>query len=92
MYVTRLCRELRIRIYVRKHSFTHSLELSEYFNFKSGCVVWVENAKMRHQKRLNLSHLYSSKRCFSYPLILTRQSALVLKVDVVRVAKYLKGD
>ena len=36
--------------------------------------------------------LYSSKRCFTHPLLLTRQSALVLKVGVVQMASHLKED
>ena len=57
-------------------------------SFKSGFVVRVENGEMRHQlkpkntKEDCITCLHSSKRGFSCPLLQTRQSVLVLKVDV----------
>ena len=46
--------------------------------------------KMRRQlqaKKTKVSHFYSSKRHFTLPSLLTRQSVLVLKVDVSVIAK-----
>ena len=60
---------------------------TEQCSFKSGCVVQVENDEIRCQLQssktnVRISHLYSSKRRFSCPLLVTRWTALVLKVGV----------
>ena len=57
-------------------------------SFKNGCVVRAEMAKcvtsysQRTLMEGSIIRLYNSKRHFSRPSLLTKQSALVLKVGV----------
>ena len=61
---------------------------TECFSFKSGCCAGWKMKKCvssYSQGRLclgDISHLYSSKKCFTSPSLLIRRSALVLKVGV----------
>ena len=53
----------------------------KHFNFKSGCVVRVENGKVNHQLQPRqgcIILLHSNKRHISHPSVLTRRSVLVV--------------
>ena len=79
----RLLGKAILAIYITAKDCSSLLTSRSPLVLKVGVWKMAKCVSSYNQRRLSIIHLYTSKRCFSRPSLLTRWSALVLKVGVL---------